>query len=92
MKNYILTCQCDGMPEFALDAFGILFPGEMAEVYSGGKELVKLAEENAGTEFATYIRALARTKEKFAKLFVVDEELVVKKCINLRTGTEGAAI
>lgn len=87
MNNYVLTCKCTDMPTFAKDAMKILLAGEEYEMYVG-QQIYDLVDKYANTNFGDIAKAWARNKEKFARLFVVDEDGNVKRHINLKTGAE----
>lgn len=66
-NKYILTCPCPGMPAFATDAYGILFPNDtVPTIYSGSSNLFDLADKNSNTNFGEYVKAMASSMEQFA--------------------------
>lgn len=84
--EYVVTCKCKDIALDAHNAYKILFGQEPPEVYSGRDAIYKLAEHNSGTNFATYLRALAQTTGKFMFYFKIASNGDVLEQWNLQTG------
>ena len=86
-SEYIVTCQCPGTPEFAKEAYSILFPHkEQPELFAQKHLIASLADKFPNSDFRNYLLGLVRSKEKFAYLFEISPNGEILKLTNLKTG------
>lgn len=86
-EDVILTCQCSGMPEFAEQAYKILYPeSKTPKIYAGQMRIVDFSDTLPAGEFKDYILSISKNREKFAyccKKYNNNDE---REIINLKTG------
>lgn len=87
MTEYITTCPCPGTPEFAKEAYSLLFPNKPVPTIISQHHLIAgLADKYPNSDFRNYLLGLARSKEKFAYLFEVSPKGEILNLVNLKTG------
>lgn len=70
----ILTCKCNDTPEYAKDAFSIIFPDEeIPEVYSGTDRIYSFARQlpENGSAYQ-YVMSISKNRDRFA--YYIKEE------------------
>ena len=84
----ILTCKCGDTPEFAKDAYSLLFPEtETPTLISGDDEIMKFSTGfPQGSEAYSYIHGIAISKEKYAIFMEIDKDNNIVQAYNLITG------
>lgn len=86
-NKYILTCTCPHEGEFAETAYKLLFPDtDVPEILSSDVDLEKLLEQYQGSDFGEKVKALKKSKVKFAYYFEVEEGGNIIDIYNLKTG------
>lgn len=65
--EFILSCQCQGMPEFATKAFSTVFPDKIHPVMLvGNKDILDEANKYQGTKLGELLLGISKNREKFA--------------------------
>lgn len=65
--KFILSCQCQGMPEFATQAFSTVFPDKIHPVMLvGNKQILDEANKHQGTKLGELLLGISKNREKFA--------------------------
>lgn len=87
MPKIIVTCSCRDMPKFAKDSFALLYKEETPPILKTDDEIRAFMEGQPEGEFKERLKALARSKQKFAYLFEYDNGTITT-LINLKTGAK----
>ena len=67
ISEYILTCHCQDMPKYAVEAFASLFPGQQHPILlAGGRQILDEANRFANSPFGEFLKGVSKNKEKFA--------------------------
>lgn len=67
MIEFILSCQCQGMPEIAVRAFSAVFPDKIHPVMLvGNKQILDEANRHQGTKLGELLLGISKNREKFA--------------------------
>ena len=65
--EFILTCHCPDMPNFAAKAFSTIFPKKIHPIMLiGNKQILEEAEHYSGTPLGEFLKGIYKNKEKFA--------------------------
>lgn len=65
--EFILSCQCQGMPEFATQAFSTVFPDKLHPVMLvGNKQILDEANKHQGTKLGELLLGISKNREKFS--------------------------
>ena len=88
MTNYIIVCDCKDMPQFAQEAFSILFPEKPSPILTRKRDIPSLLLDFEGTDFGDYLNALYQNKEKYAYSFVVDDGGKIINLYDLKKGVK----
>lgn len=84
--RFIFTCACKDQEIFVKEAYQLLFPNSPTPQIYKGTNIYSIYEKYPNTNLATYAKALAKNKEKFAYYIETDENQDIIKQYNLKTG------
>lgn len=90
MPRAIICCECPGILPRAKAAYTVHMRQPVPPIYEGRGSVSALADTlSQGSLIEQHIRALSRSKEKYAYYFEWDDKHIIKK-FNLLTGKEVA--
>ena len=85
----IISCDCAQTPEYAKDAYSLLYPNtETPPLYTSFSRLIEETPQHSNVR--AYLTAISKTKRKFAYFLEWDEDGNVTTNINLLTGKKVA--